>query len=501
MVRTAHLHRLLGRRGLLRGALGLELGELLLGLHVAGLGAQRREPRVERRVGELLPEVGLGDGVLDVLADVVEGFDLGVHREPLELLLDAHARLRRLHAGEHGVALGLELADVALHPDEGGLGAVGVALGGLGVGLELFEQRRELVLLLDEDHRQVVLVGLHGHVQLGLGLDHLGVRLLDPLVEVLAAPDDGRGRRLELRVLLDHRVDGVLVGDLGVRLLDVGDPQREEAAPQVGQAGEERHGQLLESVGGSAAPSAAGGAASGSTSLGEERTTRATATCPTNSRPCWTSSLRSLQARTTDCCSATRSSITRRTWAISSSSRAMRSWASASTFCVSRPPAWMYASRAWISCAPFSMIWSTGTPKAVSEASTICFLTAASVPAGSERSRDAALATRSCSPASIPAASKTAGKSTWPPRAAGGGVANASGAGSSAGVTAPSGATGVSGSAANGSAGAPSPSRTTNQPSTVDPQPRFSVMVAAILSLPPAEPYALRRVAIPPCRP
>ena len=58
-------------------------------------------------------------------------------------------------------------------------------------------------------------------------------RLLEPLVDVLAPADDRRRRRLELRVLLDHRVDRVLVGDLRVLLLDVRDPDREEALPEV----------------------------------------------------------------------------------------------------------------------------------------------------------------------------------------------------------------------------------------------------------------------------
>jgi hypothetical protein len=44
------LHRLIGLRVLLRGFFGFQLGELLLGLHVAGLIAERGEPRVKRRL-------------------------------------------------------------------------------------------------------------------------------------------------------------------------------------------------------------------------------------------------------------------------------------------------------------------------------------------------------------------------------------------------------------------------------------------------------------------
>src|SRR5437660_4310826 len=91
---TSPLHRLLLL--CVRGGLaGLQCRELLLGRDVAGLAAQSRQPCVERGVGQLLGEVGLGDGVLDVVADVVERADLVVDREAAELVLDSHPRLRR----------------------------------------------------------------------------------------------------------------------------------------------------------------------------------------------------------------------------------------------------------------------------------------------------------------------------------------------------------------------------------------------------------------------
>src|SRR6266496_6611425 len=82
------LHRLLALSGLLCRALGLELGELLFGLNVSRLGFQRLEAAVERGFRKFLTEIRGGDGRLDVLAHVVERLDLGVHREPLELILN-----------------------------------------------------------------------------------------------------------------------------------------------------------------------------------------------------------------------------------------------------------------------------------------------------------------------------------------------------------------------------------------------------------------------------
>jgi hypothetical protein len=81
--------------------------------------------------------------------------------------------------------------------------------------------------------------------------------------------------------------------------------------------------------------------AAGSISFGESRTTRATASWPKNSSTRCPSSFRSLQARTTACCSCTRSSITCLMRRTSSSNWVMRACDSESRVWVSAPPARM----------------------------------------------------------------------------------------------------------------------------------------------------------------
>src|SRR4029077_10602400 len=96
----------------------------------------------------------------------------------------------------------------------------------------------------------------------------------------------------------DHRVDRVFVRDLGVLLLDVGDPQTNETLPQIRHPPEE---------------SAAFGhdyAPLGSCSFGDSLTTRATASCPKNSRTSCTRNFCSLQALVSAYWEATCSSIT-----------------------------------------------------------------------------------------------------------------------------------------------------------------------------------------------
>src|SRR5712672_2553084 len=110
-----YLKRLLAGGRLLRGALGLQVGKLLLGLDVAGLALERRQPRVERRRRELVAKIGLRDRILDVLAHRVERLDLGIEREALKLILNPEARLRGLHSSEHQITFGLELLDFGLH--------------------------------------------------------------------------------------------------------------------------------------------------------------------------------------------------------------------------------------------------------------------------------------------------------------------------------------------------------------------------------------------------
>src|SRR5215203_5662284 len=118
------------------------------------------------------------------------------------------------------------------------------------------------------------------------------------------------------------------------------------------------------------------------------------------------------------------------------------------------------------------MILSMGTPKALSEASTICFLTAGSVPAGRAASRSRVLVTRSRSSAGMPAASNTWSNATCPLGEAGGGdTKNVEESGGVADVSdGTSGATWVSASS----------SCTTSHPSTVVPQPFLSAITCSV---------------------
>src|SRR5207253_10469809 len=121
------------------------------------------------------------------------------------------------------------------------------------------------------------------------------------------------GRLLELGIFFDHRVDRVLIGDLGVLLLDVGDPEADETLPQVRQTREE--------------PTTLGHLNSpyfGSCSRGDSLTTRATASCPKNSSTSCTCNLASLHERSRAYCPLTCSSITCLTRAISAFSSSSR---------------------------------------------------------------------------------------------------------------------------------------------------------------------------------
>ena len=57
--------------------------------------------------------------------------------------------------------------------------------------------------------------------------------------DLIAPSNHTCGRRLEASVLDDHAVDCVFVGNLGVFFFDVGDPQRNESAPEVAKTTEE----------------------------------------------------------------------------------------------------------------------------------------------------------------------------------------------------------------------------------------------------------------------
>ena len=135
--------------------------------------AGRRGARRASGRRELLPEVGLGDGVLDVLAHVVERLDLGVDRETVELLLDAHPRLRGLHLGQHVSLSALSFLISVWTPRSEVLAESASLLRRLEIALQLGDVGRERVLLLDEHDGQVVLVGLDRDVQLRLRLRQL----------------------------------------------------------------------------------------------------------------------------------------------------------------------------------------------------------------------------------------------------------------------------------------------------------------------------------------
>src|SRR5262249_26095075 len=118
---------------------------------------------------------------------------------------------------------------------------------------------------------------------------------------------------------------------LGVLLLDVGDPQADEALPQVRQTRKE-----TSTLGHSLSPYFFG-----SCSLGDSLTTRATASCPKNSSTSCTWSLASLQARSRSYCPLTCPSITCRTRVISAFSSSMRLVDCSISDCVCRLPSWM----------------------------------------------------------------------------------------------------------------------------------------------------------------
>ena len=64
--------------------------------------------------------------------------------------------------------------------------------------LELGHLLLELLLLLDEHEGEVVLVGRDRGVEVRVDLGQLPVLVGEPLLDLLAAPDDGGGRALQL---------------------------------------------------------------------------------------------------------------------------------------------------------------------------------------------------------------------------------------------------------------------------------------------------------------
>ncbi len=67
---------------------------------------------------KFLVEVRLRDLGLDMRPHIVERLDLGIDRQTLKLLLNAHPRLRRLELGHHGLFFGLELLDLVLDREQ-----------------------------------------------------------------------------------------------------------------------------------------------------------------------------------------------------------------------------------------------------------------------------------------------------------------------------------------------------------------------------------------------
>jgi hypothetical protein len=82
---------------------------------------------------------------------------------------------------------------------------------------------------------EVVLAGCQRRIEVGGDRCQFAALAFEPRRNVFAAAHDRRRRALQLAVLLDHRVDRVLVGNLRVPFFHVGDPQRDEARPEVGQ--------------------------------------------------------------------------------------------------------------------------------------------------------------------------------------------------------------------------------------------------------------------------
>ena len=188
--------------------------------------------------------------------------------------MDPQARLCGLHSRQHGVAFVLELPDLRLHVEDRALGVGRIFLGSIQVGPHIGQVLGQLILFLDKHDREIVLVRVDRGIQLRLGLREVPGRLPHSGIEILTSADDRGGRRLQLGVLLDHRVNRVFVRDLRVALLNVGNPQRDEPFPEVHQSNQYSttgHGYFAFFM------------SDGLVSLGDSRTTRATASWPKNS--------------------------------------------------------------------------------------------------------------------------------------------------------------------------------------------------------------------------
>jgi hypothetical protein len=102
----------------LRAARAFHLLELLAGSDRAAALPQLGKLDVEVGVAQFAAHLGLGDGVLDVLADVVERPHFGIDRQAVELVLNLQPRLRAVHLRQHAILFVLQLLDLGLDLDQ-----------------------------------------------------------------------------------------------------------------------------------------------------------------------------------------------------------------------------------------------------------------------------------------------------------------------------------------------------------------------------------------------
>ena len=203
--------------------------------------ADGAEAVLEVAVAEIAPELHLGDLPLDVLAHRLEGAQVGIGREPVQRLLQAHPRLGVGQAGEHAHLLVAQAGDVLLEGDQVALRRLGFA-GQLGeLAGEASHLGAQLIAPRDQGQRHAVVVAVDGDLQPHLQAGELLGRRLQ-LARQLAAQVDHSGRGAAQRVvLLDAVVDRRFVDGGGVAVLAPADPLREHTADEIGHTGEDEH--------------------------------------------------------------------------------------------------------------------------------------------------------------------------------------------------------------------------------------------------------------------
>ena len=310
--------------GLLRGLLGLQLRELLSRLHVADLVAQRGEPRVERRCRPAPPEVRLGDRVLMCSRTLSSALTSASTERPSSC---SWMRMRAcadciLASIESRSALSLRIS--LCTPMSDSFALVGVLLRRVELRLHLGHVGGELVLLLDEHDGEIVLVRFERGAELGLGLrEVLGLAFL-------TRSSTSSRRRMMAAVALFSReyFSTIELMAFSYAISGMLPSRRPKSTATGSRATDCRDGRTRPHVDASFSSRTAGAAAparrppgrpADRAGFGDSRTTRATASCPKNSRTCCTPSFFSLQARATACCSCTRPVMTVRMRATSSS--------------------------------------------------------------------------------------------------------------------------------------------------------------------------------------